>query len=170
MIIAKTTLIWWSFFMFRLVYIIFIYTSLTLPSFSQDILSIIDNEQTNHLYFICNDIYKYTDTKHIKIKVANYEEETHSVVDILNLLKPKISKEAFENSGKIILFEEKDNTFKTGTISGPKFFAFSEIDGRKILKFDCTFMKFGRKKIGPFEIPFNKHIIVNPKIEFFIKI
>ena len=68
MIIAKTTLIWWSFFMFRLVYIIFIYTSLTLPSFSQDILSIINNEQTNHLYFICNDIYKYTDTKHIKFK------------------------------------------------------------------------------------------------------
>ena len=59
--IAKTTLLWWSFFMpRRLAYIILIYTSLTQSSFSQDILSIINDEQTNHLYFICNDIYKYT--------------------------------------------------------------------------------------------------------------
>lgn len=40
--IAKTASIWWSFFVPRLAYIILIYTSLTLSSFSQDILSIIN--------------------------------------------------------------------------------------------------------------------------------
>lgn len=168
--IAKTALLWWSFFMPRLAYIILIYTSLTQSTFSQDILSIINDEQTNHLYFICNDIYKYTNTKYIKIVAANHEKETHSVVNIINLLKPKLSKEEFKDSEKIVLFEKNDNTLNTGNISGLKFFAFSDVDGRKILKFDCTLMKFGRKKVGPFEVPFNKHILINPEIEFFIKI
>ena len=168
--IAKTTLLWWSFFMPRLAYIILIYTSLTLSSFSQNILSIINDEQANHLYFICFDINKYTDAKYIKITAANYVEETHSVINIVNLLKTKLGKEAFKDSKKIMLFEKKDNTLQTGNISGPRFFAFSDIDGRKILKFDCTLMKFGRKRIGPFEIPFNKHILIDPEIEFFIKI
>ena len=44
--IAKTTLLWWSFFMPLLAYIIIIYTSLNLSSFSQDILSIISDQQT----------------------------------------------------------------------------------------------------------------------------
>ena len=168
--IAKTTSIWWSFFVPRLAYIILIYTSLTLSSFSQDILSIINDEQTNHLYFICSDINNNTDTKYIKITAANYEEETHSVINIINLLKSKLNKEAFKDSKRLMLFEKKGSTFKTGNISGPKFFTFSEIDGRKILKFDCTLMKFGRKKLGPFEIPSNKHILIDPEIEFFIKI
>jgi|TARA_X000000950_G_scaffold210079_1_gene252619 hypothetical protein len=169
--IAKTTLLWWSFFMpRRLAYIILIYTSLTQSSFSQDILSIINDEQTNHLYFICNDIYKYTNTKYIKIAAANHEKETHSVINIINLLKTKLSKEEFKGSEKIMLFEKKDKALKTGNISGLKFFAFSDVDGQKILKFDCTLMKFGRKKIGPFEIPSNKHILIDPEIEFFIKI
>ena len=70
----------------RLAYIILIYTSLTLSSFSQNILSIINDEQANHLYFICFDINKYTDAKYIKITAANYVEETHSVINIVNLL------------------------------------------------------------------------------------
>ena len=65
---------------------------------------------------------------------------------------------------------KKDEALKTGNISGLKFFAFSDVDGQKILKFDCTLMKLGRKKIGPFEIPSNKHILIDPEIEFFIKI
>lgn len=153
----------------RLAFYTLIYFSSILTSFSQNILSIIDDEQRNYLYSICKKINKYSDTEYIKLKFPNYEEETHSIKKLLIEIGSSLSHKFNSERHDILFFNETNYRKKLAAVEGPKFFAFSKIDGQKILKFDCVLMKFGRKKIGPFEIPYSNHIIIDPIIEFYIK-
>lgn len=155
--------------MSRLAYFILIYFSFILQSFSQDILGVIDNEQKNYLYSICNKINKHTGTKYIKLRSANSEEETHSIKKLLNKIRHSTGHELKPEAHNIIFLDETYYRKKLTTVDGPRFFVFSKIDGYKILKFDCTVIKLGRKKIGPFEIPYDSNIIVNPTIEFYTR-
>ena len=55
---------------------------------------------------------------------------------------------------------------KIKEIKGVKFFILDK-GGEKIIKFESTGLKIGKRKIGPFEVPSNKNLIISPKITYY---
>ena len=55
---------------------------------------------------------------------------------------------------------------KIKEIKGIKFFVFNT-SGERIIKFESAGLKIGKRKIGPFEVPCNKIIIVSPSIKYY---
>ena len=55
---------------------------------------------------------------------------------------------------------------KIKEIKGIKFFVFNT-SGERIIKFESAGLKIGKRKIGPFEIPSNKILIVSPGITYY---
>ena len=108
-----------------------------------------------------------SDTTKIKL-IFNDGSTSNYKVDYLLSAFRTIAQNA-ENSDKSDKLAEHlrlSTRLKIKEIKGIKLFVFNT-SGERIIKFESAGLKIGKRKIGPFEIPSNKILIVSPSISYY---
>ena len=139
------------FFMsFRLIYLL-IYILIATFSYGKTVLDCLNDEQKLYTLKICKNISKLSDQAYVKIKFEDRVTEEHSINEIVQKFEIQLPE-------KILKSKNMENL---------KTFMYSDLDGKRLLKFECKKIILYRKKIGPFEIPYKKHIFIDPLIQFY---
>ena len=128
----------------------------------------VEDESLAQLYRICESLDRISDAKFLLIQQTDNTQEKFSISELIQQLRLNVPKEILLRRTPLDLFSDSNSyktQAKTKMIKAPKVFFYSEKDGKCILKFECKSVIFYRKKIGPFEIPYNTHIIRDPLIQ-----
>ena len=128
----------------------------------------VEDECLVQLYRICESLDRISETEFLLIQKTNNTQKKFSISELMQQLKLNVPKEILLQKKPLDLFSDS-SSYKTQAkakmIKEPKVFFYSEEDGKCILKFECKSVTFFRKKVGPFEIPYNSHIITDPLIQ-----
>ena len=132
-------------------------------------LETVEDERLAYLYRICESLDNISDAKFLLIQETDTTQKRYSIFELMEQIRLYIPKEVLLKKKPIDLFSDSHRhktQAKAKIIREPKVFFYSEKDGKSILKFECKSITFYRKKVGPFEIPYNTHIIKDPYIQF----
>tara|TARA_X000000368_G_scaffold23608_1_gene18124 strand:- start:656 stop:1135 length:480 start_codon:yes stop_codon:yes gene_type:complete len=131
------------------------------------LLNALTDEQKVSTYSLAKSIGSLSDTTKIKL-IFNDGSTSNYKVDYLLSAFRTIAQNA-ENSDKSDKLAEHlrlSTRLKIKEIKGIKLFVFNT-SGERIIKFESAGLKIGKRKIGPFEIPSNKILIVSPGITYY---
>ena len=131
------------------------------------LLNALTDEQKVSTYSLAKSIGSLSDTTKIKL-IFNDGSTSNYKVDYLLSAFRTIAQNA-ENSDKSDKLAEHlrlSTRLKIKEIKGIKLFVFNT-SGERIIKFESAGLKIGKRKIGPFEIPSNKILIVSPSISYY---
>ena len=131
------------------------------------LLNALTDEQKVSTYSLAKSIGSLSDTTKIKL-IFNDGSTSNYKVDYLLSAFRTIAQNA-ENSDKSDKLAEHlrlSTRLKIKEIKGIKLFVFNT-SGERIIKFESAGLKIGKRKIGPFEIPSSKILIVSPRITYY---
>ena len=131
------------------------------------LLNALTDEQKVSTYSLAKSIGSLSDTTKIKL-IFNDGSTSNYKVDYLLSAFRTIAQNA-ENSDKSDKLAEHlrlSTRLKIKEIKRIKLFVFNT-SGERIIKFESAGLKIGKRKIGPFEIPSSKILIVSPGITYY---
>ena len=131
------------------------------------LLNALTDEQKISTYSLAKSIGSLSDTSKIKL-IFNDGSTSNYKVDYLLSAFRTIAQNAEESdkSDKLAEHLRLSTRLKIKEIKGIKLFVFNT-SGERIIKFESAGLKIGKRKIGPFEIPSNKILIVSPIITYY---
>ena len=142
------------------------------------LLNALTDEQKVSTYSLAKSIERHSYTSKIKLIFNDGSSDDYKIDYLISAFKTiaqdaeksdkSIAQDA-EKSGKSDKLAEylKLNTrLKIKEIKGIKLFILDE-SGERIIKFESAGLKIGKRKIGPFEIPSSKILIVSPRITYY---
>lgn len=154
---------------FRLIFLL-IYTLIATFSYGKTVLDYLDDEQQLYTLKICKNISTLSDQAYVKIQLEDRATEEHSINEIVKKFELKFSDKALNSialTEVLTNIERTSNTIKAKNIENFKTFMYSDLDGKRLLKFECKKIIFFKRKFGPFEIPYKNHIFNDPLIHFY---
>ena len=130
-------------------------------------LNALTDEQKVSTYSLAKSIEKHSYTSKIKL-IFNDGSSSNYKVDYLISAFKTIAQDAekSDKSDKLAEHLRLSTRLKIKEIKGIKLFVFNTI-GERIIKFESAGLKIGKRKIGPFEIPSSKVLIVSPSITYY---
>ena len=131
------------------------------------LLNALTDEQKISTYSLAKSIGSLSDTSKIKL-IFNDGSTSNYKVDYLLSAFRTIAQNAEESdkSDKLAEHLRLSTRLKIKEIKGIKLFVFNT-SGERIIKFESAGLKIGKRKIGPFEIPSSKILIVSPRITYY---
>ena len=158
------------FFMsFRLIYLL-IYILIATFSYGKTVLDCLNDEQKLYTLKICKNISKLSDQAYVKIKFEDRVTEEHSINEIVQKFEIQLPEKILKSTAPTQVLtnvESTSNAIKAKNIENFKTFMYSDLDGKRLLKFECKKIILFKKKFGPFEIPYKSHIFIDPLIHFY---
>lgn len=135
--------------------------------FAIPLLKTLSEDHLTCIYSICEKLKIHSENKYISIQSANNKQKLYSISQLMEIILKNVSSNKLEKRKQLELLPSTEQISSTSAkrIYNTKTFFYSEKTGKSILKFECKSITMFRKKIGPFEIPFNKHIFDEPKIQ-----
>ncbi len=127
-------------------------------------LSTLTDEQKASTYNLAKSIVRNSYTSKIKLIFNDGSSSNYKIDYLLSAFKT-IAQDA-EKSDKLTEHLKLNTRLKVKEIKGIKLFIFNT-SGERIIKFESAGLKIGKRKIGPFEVPSNKVLIVSPKITYY---
>ena len=127
-------------------------------------ISTLTDEQKDSTYNLAKSIGSHSYTSKIKL-IFNDGSSSNYKIDYL-LSAFKTIAQGAEKSDKLTEHLKLNTRLKVKEIKGIKLFIFNT-SGERIIKFESDGLKIGKRKIGPFEVPSNKVLIVSPKITYY---
>ena len=133
-------------------------------------LNALTDEQKVSTYSLVKSIGSLSDTSKIKLIFNDGSTSNYKVDYLLSAFRT-----IAQNAEKPDKSDKSDNLaehlrlrtrLKIKEIKGIKLFVFNS-SGERIIKFESAGLKIGKRKIGPFEIPSNKILIVSPIITYY---
>jgi hypothetical protein len=121
-------------------------------------------EQKISTYSLAKSIGSHSYTSEILL-IFNDGSSSNYKIDYLQSAFKTIAKDA-EKSDELTEHLKINTRLKIKEIKGIKLFIFDK-GGEKIIKFESAGLKMGKRKIGPFEVPSNKNLIISPKITYY---
>ena len=130
-------------------------------------LNTLTGEQKVSTYNLAKSIERHSYTSKIKLIFEDGSTNNYNVDYLIGELKtiPHDAKDS-NNSDKLTEHLEPSTRLKIKEMKGIKLFIFNE-SGERIIKFESAGLKKGKRKIGPFEVPSNKVLIVSPSITYY---
>ena len=131
------------------------------------LLNTLTDEQKISTYSLAKSIGRLSDTSKIKL-IFNDGSSSNYKIDYLISAFKTIAQDAerSDKSDKLAEHLRLSTRLKIKEIKGIKLFVFNT-SGERIIKFESAGLKIGKRKIGPFEIPSNKILIVSPSISYY---
>ena len=131
------------------------------------LLNALTDEQKISTYSLAKSIGSLSDTTKIKL-IFNDGSSSKYKIDYLISAFKTIAQDAerSDKSDKLAEHLRLSTRLKIKEIKGIKLFVFNT-SGERIIKFESAGLKIGKRKIGPFEIPSNKILIVSPSISYY---
>ena len=131
------------------------------------LLNALTDEQKISTYSLAKSIGSLSDTSKIKL-IFNDGSTSNYKVDYLLSAFRTIAQNAEESdkSDKLAEHLRLSTRLKIKEIKGIKLFVFNT-SGERIIKFESAGLNIGKRKIGPFEIPSSKILIVSPSISYY---
>lgn len=131
------------------------------------LLNALTDEQKISTYSLAKSIGSLSDTSKIKLIFNDGSSNNYEVNYLLSAFKT-IAQDAerSDKSDKLAEHLRLSTRLKIKEIKGIKLFVFNT-SGERIIKFESAGLKIGKRKIGPFEIPSNKILIVSPSISYY---
>lgn len=128
------------------------------------------DEQKVSTYSLAKSIGSLSDTSIIKL-IFNDGSSSNYKIDYLLSAFRTIAQNAEKSdksgkSDKLAEYLKLNTRLKIKEIKGIKLFVFNT-SGERIIKFESAGLKIGKRKIGPFEIPSSKILIVSPRITYY---
>jgi hypothetical protein len=125
------------------------------------------DEQKVSTYSLAKSIGSLSDTSKIKLIFDDGSTSNYKVDYLISAFKT-IAQDAekSDKSDKLAEHLKLSTRMKIKEIKGIKLFVFNT-SGERIIKFESAGLKIGKRKIGPFEIPSNKILIVSPSISYY---
>ena len=131
------------------------------------LLNALTDEQKISTYSLAKSIGSLSDTSKIKLIFNDGSSNNYEVNYLLSAFKTKAQDaERSDKSDKLAEHLRLSTRLKIKEIKGIKLFVFNT-SGERIIKFESAGLKIGKRKIGPFEIPSNKILIVSPSISYY---
>ena len=130
-------------------------------------LNALTDEQKVSTYSLAKSIGSLSDTTKIKLLFNDGSTSNYKVDYLLSAFRT-IAQNAEKpgKSDKLAEHLKLSTRLKIKEIKGIKLFVFNT-SGERIIKFESAGLKIGKRKIGPFEIPSNKILIVSPSITYY---
>ena len=128
------------------------------------LLNALTDEQKVNTYSLAKSIESNSYTSKIKL-IFNDGTSSNYKVDYLISAFKTIAQDA-EKSDKLAEHLKLSTRLKIKEIKGIKLFVFNT-SGERIIKFESAGLNIGKRKIGPFEIPSSKILIVSPRITYY---
>ena len=134
------------------------------------LLNALTDEQKISTYSLAKSIGSLSDTTKIKL-IFNDGSSSNYKIDYLLSAFRTIAQNAEKSdksgkSDKLAEYLKLNTRLKIKEIKGIKLFILDE-SGERIIKFESAGLKIGKRKIGPFEIPSSKILIVSPSITYY---
>jgi hypothetical protein len=130
-------------------------------------ISTLTNEQKASTYNLAKSIGSHSYTSKIKLIFNDGSSNDYKMDYLISAFKT-IAQDAekSDKSDKLAEHLKLNTRLKIKEIKGIKLFILDE-SGERIIKFESAGLKIGKRKIGPFEIPSNKILIVSPSITYY---
>jgi len=124
-------------------------------------------EQKISTYSLAKSIGSHSYTSEIKLIFNDGSSSNYKIDYLQSAFKTKAKDaEKSDEPDKLTDHLKLNTRLKIKEIKGIKLFIFDK-GGEKIIKFESTGLKIGKRKIGPFEVPSNKNLIISPKITYY---
>ncbi len=131
------------------------------------LLNALTDEQKISTYSLAKSIGSLSDTSKIKLIFNDGSTSNYKVDYLLSAFRTIAQNaEKSDKSDKLAEHLRLSTRLKIKEIKGIKLFVFNS-SGERIIKFESAGLKIGKRKIGPFEIPSNKILIVSPIITYY---
>ena len=133
-------------------------------------LNALTDEQKVSTYSLAKSMESHSYTSKIKLIFYDGSSSNYKIDYLLSAFRTiaqnaeKSDKSA--KSDKLAEHLKLSTRLKIKEIKGIKLFVFNT-SGERIIKFESAGLKIGKRKIGPFEIPSNKILIVSPCITYY---
>ena len=133
-------------------------------------LKALTDEQKASTYSLAKSIGSLSDTSKIKLIFNDGSSSNYKVDYLISAFKTIAQhlekSDKSDKSDRLAEHLKLSTRLKIKEIKGIKLFVFN-ISGERIIKFESAGLKIGKRKIGPFEIPSNKILIVSPSITYY---
>ena len=133
-------------------------------------LNALTDEQKASTYSLVKSIGRLSDTSKIKLIFNDGSSSNYKVDYLISAFKTIAQhlekSDKSDKSDRLAEHLKLSTRLKIKEIKGIKLFVFN-ISGERIIKFESAGLKIGKRKIGPFEIPSNKILIVSPSITYY---
>ena len=138
-------------------------------------ISTLTDEQKASTYNLAKSIGSHSYTSKIKLIFNDGSSSNYKIDYLLSAFKTiaqdavkTIAQDAEKSDEpeKLTEYLEFNTRLKIREIKGIKLFILDK-GGEKIIKFESAGLKIGKRKIGPFEVPSNKNLIISPKITYY---
>ena len=131
------------------------------------LLNTLTDEQKISTYSLAKSIERLSDTSKIKLIFNDGSSSNYKVNHLLKVFTNiALIAEKSDKSDKLAEHLKLSTRLKIKEIKGIKLFVFNT-SGERIIKFESAGLKIGKRKIGPFEIPSSKILIVSPRITYY---
>ena len=131
------------------------------------LLNALTDEQKVSTYSLAKSIGSLSDTTKIKLIFNDGSTSNYKVGYLLSTFRTIAQNaEKSDKSDKLAEHLRLSTRLKIKEIKGIKLFVFNT-SGERIIKFESAGLKIGKRKIGPFEIPSSKILIVSPRITYY---
>ena len=128
------------------------------------LLNALTDEQKISTCSLAKSIESHSYTSKIKLIFNDGSTSNYKVDYLLSAFKT-IAQDA-DKSDKLAEHLKLSTRLKIKEIKGIKLFVFNT-SGERIITFESAGLKIGKRKIGPFEIPSSKILIVSPSITYY---
>ena len=130
-------------------------------------LNALTDEQKVSTYSLAKSIESHSYTSKIKLIFNDGSSSNYKVNHLLKVFTNiALIAEKPGKSDKLAEHLRLSTRLKIKEIKGIKLFVFNT-SGERIIKFESAGLKIGKRKIGPFEIPSSKILIVSPRITYY---
>ena len=133
-------------------------------------LNALTDEQKVGTYSLAKSIESHSYTSKIKLIFNDGSSSNYKVDYLISAFKTIAQhlekSDKSDKSDKLAEHLKLSTRLKIKEIKGIKLFVFNTI-GERIIKFESAGLKIGKRKIGPFEVPSNKILIVSPSITYY---
>ena len=130
-------------------------------------LNALTDEQKVSTYSLAKSIESHSYTSKIKLIFYDGSLSNYKIDYLISAFKTIAQNaEKSDKSDKLTEHLRFSTRLKFKEIKGIKLFVFNT-SGERIIKFESPGLKLGKRKIGPFEIPSNKILIVSPSITYY---
>ena len=130
-------------------------------------LNALTDEQKVSTYSLAKSIKSHSYISKIKLIFNDGSSSNYKVNHLLKVFTNiALIAEKPDKSDKLAEHLKLSTRLKIKEIKEIKLFVFNTI-GERIIKFESAGLKIGKRKIGPFEIPSKKVLIVSPRITYY---
>ena len=131
------------------------------------LLNALTDEQKVSTYNLAKSIESHSYTSKIKLIFNDGSSSNYKVNHLLKVFTNiALIAEKPGKSDKLAEHLRLSTRLKIKEIKGIRLFVFNT-SGERIIKFESAGLKIGKRKIGPFEIPSKKVLIVSPSITYY---